>query len=240
MSVEDPGFPIGGCPLHRGGGQLPTGPCFIKFVCQNERIGTLGGALGPPRGVYGRETYPGFETNQTGHPKSKSGVPVAIRSKWTMVHWMIGFFKVPHFCNFWVLFLGLYKYFQVSIHLDIWLYPHKKYNNLFVQCDQSYRCTTKHCQPNFEFNPQTRTCMPCNHEGAPGCVPVRNAVRYQHFRSSLCRQKTIPQANRYPPCNFDTAAFKNYGTWKVVLLLRDTNNFIHFLWKLQLWIWLPS
>ena len=40
LSVADPGFPVGG----GGVGQLR----FVKFVCQNERIGSLGGGGGAP------------------------------------------------------------------------------------------------------------------------------------------------------------------------------------------------
>ena len=39
-AVADPGFPAGG-----GGRGLPRRLCFVKFVCQNERIGSLGGGV---------------------------------------------------------------------------------------------------------------------------------------------------------------------------------------------------
>ena len=40
--MADPGFPIGGVDLVGGRG-LPRQLRFVKFVCQNERIGSLGG-----------------------------------------------------------------------------------------------------------------------------------------------------------------------------------------------------
>ena len=43
-SVTDPGFPVGGVDLIGGGRGLPMRLCFANFVCQNERIWTLGGA----------------------------------------------------------------------------------------------------------------------------------------------------------------------------------------------------
>ena len=42
-AVADPGFPVGGRRPH-GGRQLLRWLCFEKFVCQNERIWTHGGA----------------------------------------------------------------------------------------------------------------------------------------------------------------------------------------------------
>ena len=42
-AVADPGFPIGGIDLIGGCGLLRW-LCFLKFVCQNERIGSLRGA----------------------------------------------------------------------------------------------------------------------------------------------------------------------------------------------------
>ena len=46
-SVADPGFPVGGGRgPHRGHG-LPRQLRFVKFVCQNERIWTLGGGRAP-------------------------------------------------------------------------------------------------------------------------------------------------------------------------------------------------
>ena len=41
--MADPGFAMGGMDL-KGGRGLPMQLCFIKFVCQNERIGSLRGA----------------------------------------------------------------------------------------------------------------------------------------------------------------------------------------------------
>ena len=48
--MADPGFPVGGADLV-GGRQLPRRLHFEKFVCQNERMWTLGGgASGAPPG----------------------------------------------------------------------------------------------------------------------------------------------------------------------------------------------
>ena len=44
-AVADPGFPVGGADLV-GGRQLLRRLHFKKFVCQNERIWTLGGGAG--------------------------------------------------------------------------------------------------------------------------------------------------------------------------------------------------
>ena len=54
--MADPGFPVGGR-SPRGGHLLPMQLCFVKFVCQNERIGTHGGgaAGAPPGSATGRE-----------------------------------------------------------------------------------------------------------------------------------------------------------------------------------------
>ena len=42
-SVADPGFPVGGGGVDLVGGRgLLRRLCFVKFVCQNERIGSLG------------------------------------------------------------------------------------------------------------------------------------------------------------------------------------------------------
>ena len=51
LSVADPGFPVGGRGPRRRGCGLPRQLHFKNFVCQNERIGTLGGARAgrPPR-----------------------------------------------------------------------------------------------------------------------------------------------------------------------------------------------
>ena len=43
VAVADPGFPVGGRGPRRQGCGLPRRLCFENFVCQNERIGTLGG-----------------------------------------------------------------------------------------------------------------------------------------------------------------------------------------------------
>ena len=43
-TVADPGFPVGGRGPRRGGRGLPRRLRFENFVCQNERIWTLGGA----------------------------------------------------------------------------------------------------------------------------------------------------------------------------------------------------
>ena len=42
IPVADPGFPVGGVHLV-GGRELPRRLHFVKFVCRNERIGSLGG-----------------------------------------------------------------------------------------------------------------------------------------------------------------------------------------------------
>ena len=50
ISVADPGFPVGGGRgPHRRGCGLPRQLRFENFVCQNERIGTLGGGRAPGR-----------------------------------------------------------------------------------------------------------------------------------------------------------------------------------------------
>ena len=41
--MADPGFLVGGSSNLVRGYQLPTWLCFVKFVCQNERIVTFGG-----------------------------------------------------------------------------------------------------------------------------------------------------------------------------------------------------
>ena len=47
FTVADPGFPVGGRGPRRGGAWTPEVATVIKFVCQNERIGSLrGGAPG--------------------------------------------------------------------------------------------------------------------------------------------------------------------------------------------------
>ena len=46
MAMADPGFPVGGVYLG-GGRRLPRQLHFKKFVCQNERIWTLGGGIAP-------------------------------------------------------------------------------------------------------------------------------------------------------------------------------------------------
>ena len=53
LSVADPGFPVGGRGPRRRGRGLPRWLHFENFVCQNERIWTLGGVcrarpLDPP------------------------------------------------------------------------------------------------------------------------------------------------------------------------------------------------
>ena len=46
--MADPGFPVGGRGPRRGGGRgLSRRLHFIKFVCQNERIGSLRGGRAP-------------------------------------------------------------------------------------------------------------------------------------------------------------------------------------------------
>ena len=47
ISVADPGFPVGGRGPRRRGCGLPRQLRFENFVCQNERIGTLGGGRAP-------------------------------------------------------------------------------------------------------------------------------------------------------------------------------------------------
>ena len=42
-AVADPGFPVGGRGPRKGGRGLPRWLRFKNFVCQNERIWTLGG-----------------------------------------------------------------------------------------------------------------------------------------------------------------------------------------------------
>ena len=51
FSVADPGFPVGERGPRSGGCGLPRRLRFENFICQNERIGTLGGArrARPPR-----------------------------------------------------------------------------------------------------------------------------------------------------------------------------------------------
>ena len=49
LAVADPGFPVGGGRgLRRRGCGLPRQLRFENFVCQKERIGTLGGGGAPP------------------------------------------------------------------------------------------------------------------------------------------------------------------------------------------------
>ena len=45
--MADPGFPVGGRGRRRRGSGLPRWLRFENFVCQNERIGTLGGGHVP-------------------------------------------------------------------------------------------------------------------------------------------------------------------------------------------------